>query len=138
MFTPVALGVRGRGMIENRSFNLVEFYVKMDKTNRSLCIMEDIRMKINEYQELAMTTLNPELSKRDVLINSVMGLCGESGEAIDIVKKWMAQGHELAEAATALDISLEDILQANIDKLKMRYPDGFETKKSLVRLKGDI
>ena len=52
-------------------------------------------MKINEYQELAMTTLNPELSKRDVLINSVMGLCGESGEAIDIVKKWMAQGHEL-------------------------------------------
>lgn len=52
-------------------------------------------MKINEYQELAMTTLNPELSKRDVLINSVMGLCGESEEAIDIVKKWMAQGHEL-------------------------------------------
>ena len=32
-------------------------------------------MNINEYQELAMTTLNPELSKRDVLINSVMGLC---------------------------------------------------------------
>ena len=44
----------------------------------------------------------------------------------------------LAEAATALDISLEDIFQANIDKLKMRYPDGFETKKSLVRLKVDI
>ena len=52
-------------------------------------------MTINEYQELAMTTLNPELTKKDVLINSVMGLCGESGEAIDIVKKWMAQGHEL-------------------------------------------
>ena len=51
----------------------------------------EIRMKINEYQKLAMTTLNPELSKRYVLINSVMGLCGESGEAIDIVKKWMAQ-----------------------------------------------
>lgn len=32
-------------------------------------------LNINEYQELAMTTLNPELSKRDVLINSVMGLC---------------------------------------------------------------
>lgn len=62
--------------------------------NKSCSEME-IRMKINEYQELAMMTLNPELSKRDVLINSVMGLCGESGEAIDIVKKWMAQGHEL-------------------------------------------
>ena len=75
-------------------------------------------MEINEYQELAMRTLNPELQKKDVLINSVMGLCGESGEAIDIVKKWLAQGHELdrerlaeelgdiawylAEAATAL------------------------------------
>ena len=121
--------------------------------NKSCSEME-IRMKINEYQKLAMTTLNPELSKRNVLINSVMGLCGESGEAIDIVKKWMAQGHELdkehlakelgdvawylAEAATALDISLEDIFQANIDKLKKRYPDGFETKKSLACLKGDI
>jgi NTP pyrophosphatase (non-canonical NTP hydrolase) len=111
-------------------------------------------MKVNEYQELAMTTLNPNLSKKDVLINSVMGLCGESGEAIDIVKKWLAQGHELdkehlakelgdiawylAEAATALDMKLEDILKANIEKLKKRYPNGFETKKSLVRLNGDL
>ena len=101
-----------------------------------------------------MTTLNPELTKKDVLINSVMGLCGESGEAIDIVKKWMAQGHELdkehltkelgdiawylAEAATALEFPLDDILQANIDKLKKRYPDGFDAQKSLVRLQGDL
>lgn len=111
-------------------------------------------MNVNEYQTLAMTTLNPELDKREVLINSVMGLCGEAGEAIDIVKKWMAQGHELdkehlkselgdiawylAEAATALDISLEEVFQANIDKLKKRYPKDFDAEKSLVRLKGDI
>ena len=111
-------------------------------------------MEINEYQKLAMTTLNPELTKRDVLINSVMGLCGESGEAIDIVKKWMAHGHELdrehlkkelgdiawslAEAATALDLPLEEILQANIDKLKNRYPQGFETERSQTRLQGDL
>ena len=50
-------------------------------------------MTINEYQRLAMTTLNPALDKRDVLINSVMGLCGESGEAIDMVKKHLHQGH---------------------------------------------
>lgn len=37
-------------------------------------------MTINEYQKLAMTTLNPELDKKDVLINGVMGLCGESGD----------------------------------------------------------
>ena len=110
-------------------------------------------MTINEYQKLAMTTLNPELSKKDVLINSVMGLCGESGEAIDIVKKWLAQGHELdkdrlrkelgdiawylAEAATALELPLEEILQENIEKLKKRYPEGFEVEKSIKRSKGD-
>lgn len=107
----------------------------------------------NEYQKLAMTTLNPQLSKRDILINSVMGLCGESGEAIGIVKKWMAHGHELdkdhlakelgdiawylAEAATALDMDLEDILQANIEKLKKRYPEGFSSSASVNREKND-
>lgn len=40
-------------------------------------------MTANEYQRLAMTTLNPDLAPKDVLINSVMGLCGEAGEAID-------------------------------------------------------
>ena len=43
----------------------------------------------------------------------------------------------LAEAATALDISLEEIFQANIDKLKKRYPEGFEIQKSLVRSECD-
>ena len=36
-------------------------------------------MTVNEYQREAMRTLNPALDKKDVLINSVMGLCGESG-----------------------------------------------------------
>ena len=106
-------------------------------------------MTINDYQKLAMTTLNPELSERDVLINGVMGLCGESGEAIDLVKKWLAQGHELdreklakelgdicwylAETATAIGYDLEDIMAANIEKLKKRYPQGFEAKRSIHR-----
>ena len=106
-------------------------------------------MTINEYQKLAMVTLNPALSKKDVLINGVMGLCGESGEAIDIVKKHLAQGHELdrahlakelgdiawylAETATALDLDLEDILAANIEKLKKRYPEGFDALRSINR-----
>ena len=106
-------------------------------------------MTINEYQKLAMTTLNPALDKKDVLINGVMGLCGESGEAIDIVKKWLAQGHDLdkeklakelgdiawylAETATALDLNLEDILEANIQKLKKRYPEGFDAQRSIHR-----
>ena len=106
-------------------------------------------MTINEDQKLAMTTLNPALSEKDVLINGVMGLCGESGEAIDIVKKWLAQGHELdreklakelgdicwylAETATALGLSLEDIMAANLEKLRKRYPEGFDAERSVNR-----
>lgn len=103
-------------------------------------------MTVNEYQCQAMKTLNPALDKKDVLINGVMGLCGESGEAIDIVKKWLAQGHELdrkglakelgdiawylAETAWALELPLEDILRGNLDKLAKRYPEGFSPERS--------
>ena len=106
-------------------------------------------MTINEYQKLAMTTLNPELSEKDVLINGVMGLCGEAGEVIDLVKKHLAQGHELdrdkmvkelgdvawylAETAWVLGVPLEEVLQKNIDKLKARYPEGFDSARSLHR-----
>ena len=103
----------------------------------------------NAYQTLAMTTLNPELTKRDVLLNGVMGLCGESGECIDLVKKHLFQGHELdrerlakelgdvawylAEAAYALDLKLEDVLRGNLNKLKKRYPQGFDAERSIHR-----
>ena len=106
-------------------------------------------MNGKEYQKLAMTTLNPELDEKDVLINGVMGLCGESGEVIDIVKKHLAQGHELdkekiikelgdvawymAEIATVLGVELEDVFVQNVEKLKKRYPEGFSTEKSIYR-----
>lgn len=106
-------------------------------------------MTVNEYQQQAMALLNPALDKKDVLINGVMGLCGEAGEAIDIVKKHLAQGHALdkealikelgdvawylAETAYALDVPLEEVFQRNIEKLKMRYPEGFSAEKSINR-----
>ena len=78
----------------------------------------------------------------------------ESGEAIDIVKKWLMQGHELdkehlikelgdvawylAEAATALDVPLETVFQENLDKLHRRFPNGFDTQASVHRKKEDI
>ena len=98
--------------------------------------------------------MNPALQGRDVLINGVMGLCGEAGEAIDIVKKHLAQGHALdreglikelgdvawylAETATALGIGLDEVLERNIDKLRKRYPEGFSTEKSQHRQAGDV
>lgn len=106
-------------------------------------------MEINEYQKLAMVTLNKKLDKKEILTNSVMGLCGESGEAIDLVKKHLFHGHELnrdalikelgdvawylAEAAEALEIPLEEIFERNIEKLKKRYPEGFSEEKSINR-----
>ena len=111
-------------------------------------------MQVNEYQKAAMATLNLALDKKDVLINSVMGLCGESGEAIDIVKKWLMQGHELdkehlirelgdvawylAKAATALDVPLEVVFQGNLDKLRQRFPNGFDVGASVNRKEGDL
>lgn len=106
-------------------------------------------MEINEYQRLAMTTANPALDQKETLINGVMGLCGESGEAIDIVKKWLAQGHELdrehlakelgdvawylARTATAIGYDLDTILRMNLEKPQKRYPQGFSTEDSLHR-----
>ncbi len=93
-----------------------------------------------------MKTKNPALTDRELLVNAVMGLCGESGEATDIVKKHLFHGHELdrdalikelgdvawylAEAATALDLPLEAIFERNIEKLRRRYPDGFDVDRS--------
>ena len=110
-------------------------------------------MEINEYQRLALTTLNPALTEKDVLINGVMGLCGEAGEAIDLVKKHLFHGHELkrdelikelgdvawylAETAHAIGYSLEDVLRMNVEKLKARYPEGFQSRRSLNRAEGE-
>ena len=117
--------------------------IKLDRNGK------EQKMTINEYQKLAMMTLNPELDKKDVLINGVMGLCGESGEVIDIVKKHLAQGHALdkekiikelgdvawymAEIATVLDVELEEVFVQNIEKLKKRYPEGFSVERSMHR-----
>ncbi len=105
-------------------------------------------MTINEYQEKALRTASGCRSD-SLLLNGVMGLCGESGECIDIVKKTMFQGHTLdrehlaeelgdvawylAVTAEGLGYTLESILQRNVDKLAKRYPDGFETKRSVHR-----
>lgn len=108
-------------------------------------------MTPNEYQAQAMRWLNPALSEKGTLINGVMGLCGESGEVIDLVKKHLSQGHPLdrealakelgdvawylAETAYVLGYPLEEILRMNLEKLSARYPDGSSTERSLHRSK---
>lgn len=112
-------------------------------------------MTPNEYQLKALRTANTDsLSKNDLLMNGVLGLCGESGECADMVKKSVFQGHRLdrehlakelgdvawylAVSAHAIDYDLERVLQMNIDKLRQRYPDGFDAERSLHRQEGDV
>lgn len=106
-------------------------------------------MNVDDYQQEAMSLLNPPLNPQDVLENALMGLCGESGEAIDLLKKHRFQGHPLdteklkkelgdvawylAEAAQGLNVPLSEILQGNLNKLHGRYPNGFSSERSMHR-----
>ena len=110
-------------------------------------------MSLNEYQELAARTINRNNSPAEMEMHALHGMCGEIGELHSLYQK-MYQGHQfdrehamkelgdllwfIAEYCTACDFTLEDVAKANIDKLKARYPEGFDADKSLHRKAGDI
>lgn len=109
-------------------------------------------MTLNEYQKAAQRTSNTHMSSTKIE-NALLGLAGEVGELADHYKKYAFQGHEynaqhmmreagdvlwyLAELASGLGIPLDIIAEANIAKLKARYPDGFDPDKSMHRKAGD-
>ena len=102
-----------------------------------------------EYQKLAMRTNKSEATQEQNLINGCLGLAGEAGEVCDIVKKYMFQGHNLetqkivdelsdvlwyvALTAQGIGCDLDSIMEHNINKLKKRYPNGFEAERSINR-----
>lgn len=117
------------------------------------------RLKINEYQKECLRTESGIKYATDSdgqpvsdlrLLNGLMGLNGEAGECIDILKKYLFQGHELDKehlaeelgdvawylsvTADALGYSLQEIFKMNIEKLRERYPDGFEEERSINRV----
>lgn len=102
----------------------------------------------NEYQQKCMRTAG-NMSESDMILNGVMGLNGEAGECIDLVKKALFQGHTLnreklidelsdvmwyvAITAQGIGAGLDEIMQHNVDKLLKRYPNGFEAERSVNR-----
>lgn len=106
-------------------------------------------MTPNEYQKEALRTASGMSQEYPRILNGLMGLNGEAGECIDILKKHLFQGHDLdrehmakelgdvawylAVSADAIGYDLETIFQMNIDKLRARYPDGFDAEHSLHR-----
>lgn len=108
-------------------------------------------MELTEYQTLAQRTssgksklnLPPDMTR---LLNGAVGLNGEGGEVIDIVKKHIFQDHDLdqeklldeagdclwylAELAAGMHTTLEEIAWHNVEKLRERYPQGFSAERS--------
>ena len=91
------------------------------------------------------------------LTTAAVGMSAESGEFLEIIKKMVFQGkpwtddnrkHLIIElgdvmwyvmqACSALDVSLEDVVAGNVEKLKKRYPGGeFDVYKSENRAADD-
>lgn len=106
-------------------------------------------MEILDFQQRSTRTLNRALSDNEQLLNQVIGLMGEAGEVLDLIKKYRYQGHDLdkkklaeelgdvffylAGIATATGLDLSNIAQGNIDKLLKRYPEGFTPFHSVNR-----
>ena len=107
----------------------------------------------NEYQALAARTINKNSTAYDQVCHALHGISAEAGE-IHALHQKRYQGHNfnfdhekkevgdllwfIAELCTARGWKLEDVMQDNIDKLRARYPDGFDADKSLHRKTGDI
>ena len=92
------------------------------------------------------------------LLTAAVGLCAESGEFTEVIKKIVFQGKEPTEenlfhlkremgdimwyfmqACMALDVSPEEIIEMNVEKLKSRYPGGeFDVHYSENRKAGDL
>jgi NTP pyrophosphatase (non-canonical NTP hydrolase) len=102
--------------------------------------------------------LDGEGSNVQRLLTAAVGISAEGGEFMEIVKKMLFQGkpwdehnrkHLIIElgdvmwyvmqACKALDVSLDEVVEGNVDKLKKRYPGGeFNVYQSENRREGDL
>lgn len=101
-------------------------------------------MTLDEYQQLAIRTQGEDGTLG--LATSGLGIAGEAGEVADIIKKEVGHKHPpqpgkmlkelgdvlwyVADIADRYGLTLELVAQANVDKLRARYPDGFDPERS--------
>lgn len=106
-------------------------------------------MDFETYQKDSAFTRNGDLTMGESVLNASMGLAGEAGETCDLLKKVIFHGHDLDKEKLKLELGdvlfyltwladvygfqMSEIAQANITKLRARYPDGFDLEKSLNR-----
>ena len=96
------------------------------------------------FQREARRSLRDDLPYEAMCSNMCMGLAGEMGEVIDIMKKHIYQGKELditdvieevgdvlwyiANFCNVNNITMDECMESNIKKLRKRFPNGFTTK----------
>ena len=96
------------------------------------------------FQREARRSLRDDLPYEATRSNMCMGLAGEIGEVIDIMKKHIYQGKELditdvieevgdvlwyiANFCNVNNITMDECMESNIKKLRKRFPNGFTTK----------
>lgn len=106
--------------------------------------------KLEEYKKFVSARRNNNVTVSLEVINYTMGLVGESAEVSEIIKKWYFHRHnknfeELKEELgdtffyfmallEMFGLELEDIINANMEKLSKRYPDGFTSEDSIKRV----
>ncbi len=113
---------------------------------------------IGKMQEYDMKFSNEQSNKESVdiggIFNACLGMSGEVGEFNDMIKKWVFHEKELdmehakKEAGDILwyvvmlcesfGWNMEEIMQMNVDKLKARYPEGFDVERANHRAEGDV
>ena len=98
-----------------------------------------------EYQEFAGMGILPAADGKNPLCHFAMGLCGESGEVCDAIKKRVFHGRDIpdehikeelgdvlwyvANLCNQLGCSIDELMKANMLKLKKRYPEMYEGTK---------
>lgn len=107
-------------------------------------------MNFEQYQAAAARTLSGNYDDpRNGLTLGGLGLAGESGEVIELLKKHLFHAQELdrdrlrkelgdvlwylAAIATSADLDLDEVAEANIAKLRARFPDGFTPAASVAK-----
>lgn len=106
-------------------------------------------MDFDDYQDLAVRTKNGGLDPKLSQAVTALGLAGEAGETADYIKKVVGHDHPLDRSHLAKEIgdvlwycaslchefglSLEEVAEMNIEKLRRRYPEGFKSVDSIER-----
>lgn len=107
-------------------------------------------MSLADYQAMAARTANTALPPADRLLDAAAGLAEEAGEILAHIRKHRFQQRALereqivtelgdalwclAMVATSLDVTLDEVAAANLDKLRARYPEGFSATAARDRL----